>query len=97
MEDVAPKSRSLRRARVKAIIIGIAFFFPSFVFSLALTCTWANYYYDGEAQAPLGAIGPSFVIGVVAAIACTAHLLKKANSGSGTGKSWRLTMQPMAG
>jgi hypothetical protein len=39
---------------------GIAFFFPGFLFSLPVTCTWANHYYAGEAQAPLGAIFPQF-------------------------------------
>jgi len=47
-----------------------------------VTCTWTNHYYAGEAQAPLGAIFPSFIIGVLSAIACTIYLLKKANRGS---------------
>jgi hypothetical protein len=82
MEDDTTKSGSLRRARARAIITGIAFFFPGFLLSLPVTCTWANHYYAGEAQAPLGAILPSFIIGVLAAIACTVYLLKNTNSGS---------------
>jgi len=78
MDDVFDGRRSLRRAQTRAVITGIAFFFPGFLFSLPVTCTWANHYYAGEAQAPLEAIFPSFVIGVLAAIWCTIHLLRKA-------------------
>jgi len=46
-----------------------------------VACAFANHYYAGEAQAPLGAIPFSFAVGVVAAIACTVHLLRKANQG----------------
>jgi purine-cytosine permease-like protein len=77
---------SLRRKRVRAVITGIAFFFPGFIFSLPVTCTWANHHWAGEAQASLGAIGPSFVIGVLAAIACTIYLLMKVNLESGRNK-----------
>jgi hypothetical protein len=80
MEDVTTKSRSLLRVRLRAIITGIAFFFPGFIFSLPITCTWANHHWAGEAQASLGAIFPSFVIGVLSAIACTIYLLMKTNS-----------------
>jgi len=78
MEDTTT-TQSLRRARIRAIVTGIAFFFPGFLFSLALTCTWASHYYAGEAQASLGAIPPSLAIGVIAAIACTRYLLRKVN------------------
>ncbi len=80
MEDPTAKSRALRRARWRAIITGILFFFPGFVFSLPVTCTWANHHWAGEAQASLGAIFPSFIIGVLAAIGCTVYLLKRANA-----------------
>jgi hypothetical protein len=80
MEDVATKSRSLLGARLKAIITGLACFFPGFFFSLPLTCTWANHHWAGEAQASLGAIFPSLVIGVLTAIACTIYLFLKTNS-----------------
>src|SRR5207244_11885631 len=79
MPDVMSNNRSLRWARVRAVITGIAFFFPGFLFSLPVTCTWANHHWAGEAQASLGAIGPSFVIGVLAAIVCTIRLLRKVN------------------
>lgn len=79
MEEVSKETLSLRRARVRAVITGVAFFFPGFLFSLPVTCEWANHHYAGEAQAPLGAIGPSLIIGFVAAIWCTRHLLKKAH------------------
>jgi len=83
MEDATTETRSLRRARIRAVITGMAFFFPGFLFSLPLTCAWASHYYAGEAQAPLGAIPPSLVIGVIAAIACTRYLLKKVNLRTG--------------
>ncbi len=70
---------SLRRRRIRAVVTGVAFFFQGFVFSLPVTCTWANHYYAGEAQAPLGAIFPSFIVGVLSAVACTIYLLRKAN------------------
>jgi hypothetical protein len=80
MEDVTTKGRSLLRARLSAITTGVLFFVPGFVFSLPVTCTWANHHWAGEAQASLGAIFPSFVVGVLAAIACTIYLLVKTNS-----------------
>jgi hypothetical protein len=85
MEDDTAKRGSVRRARLRAVITGIAFFIPGFVFSLPITCTWANHHWAGEAQASLGAIFPSFVIGVLAAIACTIYLLAKTNSRKGSG------------
>ena len=67
---------------MRAVITGIAFFFPGFLFSLPVTGALANHYlYPGEAQASLGALPFSFAIGVVSAIACTIHLLRKANQG----------------
>ena len=79
--DPTTQKPSLRRKRVRAVITGIAFFFPGFIFSLPVTCAWANHYYAGEAQSPLGAIPPSFAIGVLSAIACTIYLLRKVNRG----------------
>jgi hypothetical protein len=72
---------SLLLRRIRAVVTGVAFFFPGFIFSLPVTCTWAKHYYAGEAQAPLGAIFPSFIVGVFSAIACTIYLLGKANRG----------------
>jgi VIT1/CCC1 family predicted Fe2+/Mn2+ transporter len=79
MEAGAKSTPSLRRRRVRAVITGVAFFFPGFLFSLPVTCAFAEHYYAGEAQASLAALPFSFVIGVVSAIACTVHLLRKAN------------------
>lgn len=81
MPDIPIKGRLLLKARLRAVLTGIAFFFPGFAFSLPVTCTWAKHYYAGEAQAPLGAIFPSFIIGVLAAIACTIYLLMRVNRG----------------
>jgi uncharacterized integral membrane protein len=81
--DAPNNTRSLLKARLRAIFTGIAFFFPGFVFSLPVTCTWARHYYAGEAQAPLGAIFPSFIVGVLAAIASTIYLLMRVNRGNG--------------
>ncbi len=72
---------SLLGRRIRAVITGLAFFFPGFLFSFPITCTWAKHYYAGEAQGPLGAIFPSFTIGVLSAIGCTIYLLGKANRG----------------
>ena len=97
MSDVTTKSRSLLRARLRAIVTGIAFFFPGFLFSLLLIGAWADYYYAGEAQATVVAVSPSFVIGVLAAIACTIYLLRKVNSESGKEKTSNSLLQPTAG
>jgi purine-cytosine permease-like protein len=78
MQDVPRKNHSLERARMRAVLTGLAFFFPGFLFSLPLTCAWAEHHYAGEAQSSLGAIGPSFVIGLLSAAWCTIHLLRKA-------------------
>jgi hypothetical protein len=83
MEGAPTKPRSMLRARFRAIFTGIAFFFPAFIISLPVTVTWANHHWAGEAQASLGAIYPSFVIGVLAAIWCTIHLLGKVNLAKG--------------
>jgi hypothetical protein len=64
---------------VGAVVTGVLFFFPGFVFSLPITTFWAVHYYAGEAQAVLGGLFPSFIIGIVAAVACTIHLLRKPN------------------
>lgn len=51
------------------------------VVELLHSFTWADHHWAGEAQASLGAIGPSFIIGVLSAIACTIYLLRKVNRG----------------
>ena len=51
MEAGTTRTSSLRRRRVRAVITGVAFFFPGFVFSLPVACAFANHYYAGEAQA----------------------------------------------
>jgi hypothetical protein len=77
-KNPVPKNSLPRRSLVRAVVTGIAFFLPGFLFSLPVTCTWADHHYAGDGQAPLGAIGPSIVIGVLAAIGCTIYLVRKA-------------------
>jgi hypothetical protein len=71
------KRRSLFWDYCKAIVKGIGFFVPAFLFSLLFTIPWAKQYWAGEAQAPLGGIVVSFYIGVPAAMVCTICLLVK--------------------
>ena len=67
----------MRWALFRAIATGLACFFPG---SLFLTIPWANHHWAGEAQATLGAIYPSFIIGILSAIAGTIYLFRKALS-----------------
>jgi hypothetical protein len=76
-ENLTPKNSLPRRSLARAVLTGIAFFFPGFIFSLPVTCTWADRHYAGEAQATLGAIAPSIAIGVLSAIGCTIYLIRK--------------------
>ncbi|MGC2183598.1 MAG: hypothetical protein WA637_09985 [Terriglobales bacterium] len=81
MEAATNKTPSLRRRRLRAVITGVAFFFPGFLFSLPVTGAFAKHYYAGEAQGVLAALPFSFVIGVVSAFACTTYLLCKTSQG----------------
>ena len=66
-------------AVLKAIAGGIACFFLGFFLSLFVTVPWANHHWAGEAQASLGALWPSFWIGVLSAIAGVIILLMRTN------------------
>ena len=72
-------STRLWLARVRAIVTGLLFFFPAFLISLFVTIPWASHHWAGEAQTSLGAFGPSFWIGIAAALVCTVYLLRKVN------------------
>jgi hypothetical protein len=67
---------------MRAIVVGILCFFPGFVFSLLITCAWARQHWTGEARARLGAIFPSFFIGVFTAIAALIYQLMKVSAQS---------------
>jgi len=56
-------------AILRAIITGIAMFFPGFILSLPLTVLWARRQFAGEAQAPLAGIAVIFYIGLLSGIA----------------------------
>ena len=75
--------QTLRRERlfdqIGAIVKGLFLFIPAFFLSLFFTIPWARYHWAGEAQAPLGAIGPSFWIGVVSAAWGCWYFLRKVN------------------
>ncbi len=77
------ESKSTRRglwlARMRAILMGVLAFVPAFFLSLVVTVPWAKHHWAGEAQGVLGAIGPSFWIGVAAVVLCCFYLLRKAN------------------
>jgi hypothetical protein len=62
---------------VRAVLLGVGFFFPGFIFSLPLTLLWANHRWPGEAQSDLPAIEVSLYIGVAAAVICCIVLLKR--------------------
>ncbi|SRR6266403_3060930 len=80
MPNVTTESPSLLWARLWAIIKGIACFVLAFLLSLPLTVMWVHHrYWAGEPQAALVAIFPSFVIGVIAAIARSIYLLVDVN------------------
>ncbi len=62
---------------VRALVVGMGFFFPGFVFSLPLTLFWANHHWAGEAQSELPAFEVSFYIGIAASLTCFVTLLKR--------------------
>jgi len=68
-----PERHWLQWASVKAIGLGIACFFPAFVFSLLITIPWSKHYWAGEAQAVLGGLALSFYFGIAFGIGV--HLL----------------------
>lgn len=62
---------------LRAILIGIGFFFPGFVFSLPLTVLWARHTWPGDGQSGLAAMEVSVYIGIAAAITCCVALLTR--------------------
>ena len=62
---------------VSAIFLGLACFFPGFVFSLPVTILWARHKWPGDGQSDLGALGISCLIGVAAAVVGCAVLLNR--------------------
>jgi hypothetical protein len=69
------KSES-RTGWMKAVLLGIGFFFPGFVFSYPFTLIWAWYTRHGDESAP-AAMQVSCYVGIAAAIVCCVVLLKK--------------------
>jgi spore maturation protein SpmA len=68
-----------------SVVVGLLFFFPSFLFSLPVTIIWARYTWPGDGQDVFGAIVVSFYIGIIGAIVCCAVLLRK---------RWRVSQLP---
>src|SRR5258706_2630530 len=60
-----------------SVVVGLLFFFPSFLFSLPATIIWARYTYPGDGQQDLGAIMVSLCVGGLGAILCFSVLLWK--------------------
>jgi hypothetical protein len=77
IESGTAKSRPLW-ARIGALILGIACFFPAFFLSLLATIPWSKHYWAGDGQAVLGGIAVSFWFGIAFAIAASVYLLKRA-------------------
>jgi hypothetical protein len=61
----------------KSLLLGIAFVFPGFVFSLPLTILVARLFPSFDWKNYVAAVGFSFCIGVAAAIVCTILLVRK--------------------
>ncbi len=78
MREYPTGKASLLWLFLKAVAGGVACFFPGFFLSLFVTVPWANHHWAGEAQASLGALWPSFWIGVLSAIAGTILLVRRA-------------------
>ncbi len=68
-EKGAVQSRPSPWARVKALILGIAYFFPAFFLSFLVTIPWSKHHWAEEGQAVLGGIAVSFWFGIPFAIA----------------------------
>ena len=62
---------------VRPILLGTAFFFPGFIFSLPLTVVWARHTWPGDGQSVFAAMEASFYIGIAAAIIVCGVLLRK--------------------
>jgi hypothetical protein len=68
-------------------LLGIAFFFPGFVFSLPLTILCAGLIWTTDGKNYVAAVGVSFCVGVAAAIVCTIMLVRKYAIAEDSGKN----------
>jgi hypothetical protein len=75
--DEKRSGASLGMRRFRALITGIGFFFPAFLLSLPVTCTWADHRWPGDGQAILAALPPSFAIAFISSVICCVYLLRK--------------------
>jgi hypothetical protein len=64
----------------RPVLLGIASFFPGFVFSLPLTVLWARHRWPGDGQSDFAAMEVSVYVGIGAAITCCVVLWRKRNA-----------------
>jgi hypothetical protein len=62
---------------LRAVILGIGFFFPGFILSFPLTMLWTYHTWPGPGKADLVAMEVSVSFGLAASVICCIALLKK--------------------
>jgi hypothetical protein len=68
------------RSWIKPVLLGIAFFFPGFVFSLPVTIPFAFHIWPADGRSDLVAQEASLCIGIAVAIICCAVLFNRRNA-----------------
>jgi len=69
--------RLLLWKRVGAIVVGLAFFVPSFLLAFAVTCWLEDRRWPGDGQAAIVAFTPSVLTASIATILCCIYLLRQ--------------------
>jgi hypothetical protein len=71
------KHKSLLLRRILAGLAGLLFFIPVFLLSFAVTCTWAEHHYQGDAQAPVAAFEPALIVAAILTILCCIFMARR--------------------
>jgi hypothetical protein len=77
MDSISGGNRSSLWARVRAIILGVACFFPASAIAILITNPLSKHYWPGDGQALLWSLAVSFLFGIVFAIAASIYMLLK--------------------
>jgi hypothetical protein len=78
MDSVTGGNRSsLLWARVRAIIVGVACFFPASALAILMTNPLSKHYWPGDGRTLLGSLEFSFLFGIVFGTAASIYMLLK--------------------
>lgn len=77
VDSAKPERQWLLWARLKAICLGIACFFPAFFLSLLITILWSKHHWAGEGQAVLGGLKLSSYFGIASGVVVAVSMLRR--------------------